>query len=160
MPRLLLRLVVLISLVTFASRVNAATSSPEASKGAVGSIAVAASDARFVYEGRFDTRSAEGPVVIWQASRIRLDFTGDTLALRFDQAKGQSYFNIEIDGRTSVLGLREDAAAKGADIAGLGAGRHHLMIFKRSEGSTGAARFRGVTIAPGAAAFAPSQPKY
>src|SRR5271166_3533980 len=50
---------------------------------------IPASDARFRYEGRFDFADTNAPVVVWQASRISLDFEGDTLGLQFDDAKGQ-----------------------------------------------------------------------
>src|SRR4051812_9597870 len=67
---------------------------------------VSASDPHFVYEGRFDTSNVAGPVVIWQASRIQLDFESDSIALKFDDVKGQVFFNAEIDGRNHVLALR------------------------------------------------------
>ena len=47
---------------------------------------ISAADPRFVYEGRFDFSDSNGPVVIWQASRVSLDFEGNTLALRFCRA--------------------------------------------------------------------------
>src|SRR5262245_36782812 len=48
---------------------------------------ISASDGRFRYEGRFDFTNADAPVVIWQASRISIDFDGDTVSLRFDGTK-------------------------------------------------------------------------
>lgn len=49
---------------------------------------ISAADPRFRYEGRFDFSDSNAPVVIWQASRISLDFESDTLGLLFDNAKG------------------------------------------------------------------------
>lgn len=126
---------------------------------ALGTI-VTASDPRFVFEGRFDTSDSLGPVVIWQASRIRLDFNGDRLGLRFDHVNGQVYFNADIDGHVSLVAMRENAPAQGIDLSGLGEGRHHLVLFKRSEASAGTARFRGVELAPGAEAWKPALPDY
>ena len=54
---------------------------------------ISAADPRFRYEGRFDFSDTNAPVVIWQASRISLDFEGDGIRLLFDHAKGQNYFN-------------------------------------------------------------------
>ncbi len=53
---------------------------------------VPASDARFRYEGRFDFANSNAPVVIWQASRISLDFSGDTIGLLFARCQGPELF--------------------------------------------------------------------
>ena len=121
---------------------------------------VPASDARFRYEGRFDLADPAAPVVVWQASRIALDFEGDAVTLQFDEVKGQNYFDLTIDGHRSLIELREGADPRGTHYVGLGAGRHQLRLFKRSEATAGTARFRGVTLAGGAPAFAPAAPAY
>jgi len=121
---------------------------------------VPASDGRFEYEGRFDFADRSAPVAIWQGSRIRIDFGGDTLSLRFGEPSDQCYFNATIDGRTSVVGLRRGAAPAGAAFSGLGAGRHSLVLFKRSEASAGTVPFLGVDIARGAAVWSPAPPRY
>jgi lysophospholipase L1-like esterase len=122
---------------------------------------VPASDARFLYEGRFDpSRLSAGPVVIWQGSRIRLDFEGDSLALHFTDVQGQNFFDAEIDGRTTLVELISDAPARGTTFSGLGAGRHRLVLFKRSEAAAGTVRFRGVELGSDAEAFAPKPPSY
>jgi lysophospholipase L1-like esterase len=114
---------------------------------------VSASDPRFRYEGRFDLSDPNSPVVIWQASRIGLDFEGDTLTLLFDEAKGQCFFNAEVDGSRSIVEVREGTPPRGATLKGLGQGRHHLVLVKRSEADAGTVRFRGVQLAPGARAW-------
>lgn len=121
---------------------------------------VPASDPSFVYEGRFETADAAAPVVVWQASRIRLGFEGDAIALRFDDVQGQVFFDATVDGHTALVGLRQDAAPTGTTLSGLGAGRHELVLFKRSEASAGIARFLGVELADGAAVFRPALPAY
>ena len=121
---------------------------------------LAASDPNFRYEGRFDFTDPSAPVVIWQASRIYLDFEGDTLGLRFDDIKGQAVFDAEIDGRTTLVDLRERSEPTGAEFSKLGAGRHRLMLFKRSEASAGSARFRGLDLAAGAKTYASAAPRY
>lgn len=121
---------------------------------------VPADDSAIRYEGRFDVVDRAAPVVVWQASRIRLAFTGDSVALRFDDVRGQSFFDVVIDGHTQLLGLRESAPAETLAFSGLGAGRHELVLFKRSEASAGSARFRGVELAPGATAAEPTLPDY
>lgn len=117
---------------------------------------LAASDPRFHYEGRFDQTDPAAPVVIWQASRIQIEFEGDSLGLQFGEPTGQNFFDAGIDGKTSLVAIREGQAAEGVRFTGLGQGRHRLILFKRSEASAGAVRFHGIELAGGAQAFAPA----
>jgi hypothetical protein len=119
---------------------------------------IPAADARFRYEGRFDFSDSNAPAVIWQASRIRLDFTGDALGLLFDDAKGQCFFNATVDGSNTIIEVREGKTDGLATLAGFGPGRHQLVLFKRSEADAGTVRFRGVVLAGGATASAPPPP--
>ena len=109
---------------------------------------VPASDARFRYEGRFDFANSNAPVVIWQASRISLDFSGDTIGLLFEDAKGQNFFNARVDGTNQVIAIPEGIASQPITLSGFGDGRHHLTLFKRSEASAGTVQFCGVELLP------------
>jgi lysophospholipase L1-like esterase len=115
---------------------------------------ISAADPRFLYEGRFDFANSNAPVVIWQASRISLDFSGDSVRPLFSDAKGQCFFNVEVDGSNTVVEVLEGKPINPAKLSSLGAGRHHLAIFKRSEADAGTVRFRGIEIAPTAEAWA------
>ena len=121
---------------------------------------IPASDARFRYEGRFDFTDSNAPVVIWQASRISIDFQGDAVGLLFGDAKGQCFFNAEVDGSNTVVEIREGKPVTPATLAGFGPGRHHLVLFKRSEADAGTVQFRGVALAPGDQAWTPPAPAY
>jgi lysophospholipase L1-like esterase len=121
---------------------------------------IRASDPRFAYEGRFDFTAGAAPIVVWQASRIRIDFEGDSVALNVDEVHGQNFFDVVIDGKASIAGWSEGKKAEGNEFTGLGAGRHRLMLFKRSEAAAGTVRFRGISIASDAQAFAPTLPHY
>jgi lysophospholipase L1-like esterase len=121
---------------------------------------ISAADPRFRYEGRFDFSNSNAPVVIWQASRISLDFAGDTLTLIFADAKGQCFFNARLDGSNTIVEVREGMAAQPKTFSGLGSGRHHFALFKRSEAIAGTVRFRGIEIAPTAKAWAPPYTAY
>lgn len=120
---------------------------------------IAASDAHFVYEGRFDQSHPEQPVVIWQTSRIRIGFTGDAVAVRFGDLQGQVFFNATVDGRTTVLRLPEHSTERRFELAGYGEGAHQLTLFKRSEAAAGHVAFLGIDVAPGAAVRAGQVPK-
>jgi lysophospholipase L1-like esterase len=121
---------------------------------------ISAADPRFRYEGRFDYSDSNAPVVIWQASRVRLDFEGDTLALFFDDAKGQCFFDAQVDNLNTVIEVSAGKPVNPVMLSNLGAGRHHLMLFKRSEAMAGTARFRGIEIAPTAKAWSSSPTPY
>ena len=114
---------------------------------------VPASATAFGFEGRFDLTKTDAPVVVWQGSRIHLEFESDTLELRFADVKGQNFFNAELDGHTTVIELREGAPPHGVRFDGLGNGRHRLTLFKRSEAAAGTVRFLGANLAPGAKPF-------
>jgi lysophospholipase L1-like esterase len=107
---------------------------------------ISAADAHFRYEGRFDFSDTNAPVIIWQASRISIDFDGDNLGLLFADAKGQCFFNAEVDGANAIVEVREGNQTDDAKLTHLGYGRHHLVLFKRSEANAGTVRFRGVEI--------------
>jgi lysophospholipase L1-like esterase len=154
------RRVLAAALVLAAAFVLVPGAGPRASFGAAPPPLIAASDPRFLYEGRFDFANRSAPVAIWQGSRIRMDFEGAALGLRFGEPTDQCFFNADIDGTTSVVELRRGSAPKGAAISGLGAGRHSLVLFKRSEASAGAVPFLGVDLAEGARAWAPRTPAY
>lgn len=129
-------------------------------QNAIATRLIPASDSRFRYEGRFDFTNPPAPVVIWQASRIRLDFSGQSIGLNFDEAKGQNFFNAQIDGSNTVVTVPEGPARQTIMLGGFGAGRHHLVLFKRSEAAAGTVRFLGVTLAPEARAWTPELPAY
>ena len=121
---------------------------------------IPASDARFRYEGRFDFADSNAPVVIWEASRISIDFNGDAVALNFKDAKGQCFFNATVDGSNTVVEAQEGKPVTPATLAGFGPGRHHLVLFKRSEADAGTVHFNGITLGAGETAWAPPSPEY
>ncbi|HTY89288.1 MAG TPA: GDSL-type esterase/lipase family protein [Candidatus Acidoferrum sp.] len=121
---------------------------------------VPAWDALFRYDGRFDFSDSNAPVIIWQASCIGLDFSGDSLALLFDDAKGQCFFNATVDGSNTVVEVREGQPVHPTSLVGLGSGRHHFELFKRSEADAGTVRFRGVELSHGGQAWTPALPAY
>jgi lysophospholipase L1-like esterase len=118
------------------------------------------SDPRFCYEGRFDFNDINSPVVIWQASRISIDFEGDTLLLLFEKPSWQTYFDANIDGKTTIVDVNIGAPPKGEIFSGLGKGRHHLVLSKRSEAGAGYVTFKGIQIDDGSGVWKPEPVKY
>ena len=100
---------------------------------------IPATDKRFRYEGRFDFTDPTLPVVIWEGSRISLDFEGVVLSLQFESPVGQNFFNAVVDGTNAVV-KAVDGAVQVPEVA---PGRHHLVLFKRSEAAAGQVRLSG-----------------
>jgi lysophospholipase L1-like esterase len=129
------------------------------SKG-LGVQVIPASDPRFRYEGRIDFANPGAPVLIWEGSRVSLDFDGARAAVRFEAGKDPNFFNAEVDGVTTVVMVHPGVAEK-IELPPAGRmGRHHLVLFKRNEASAGCVGFAGVEIGPGAHAWAPPPPAY
>ena len=121
---------------------------------------VPASDVRFHYEGRFDFANTDAPVVIWQASRISLDFSGNRVDLLFDDAKGQNFFNVRVDETNRLAAIPEGLHPLPVALSGFGSGRHHLTLFKRSEAAAGTVEFCGVELPASARTWASLPPRY
>jgi lysophospholipase L1-like esterase len=121
---------------------------------------VAASDPSFRYEGRFDFSDPGSPVVIWEASRISVDFQGPRVAVRFGPVTGRVFFDASVDGSNSILELREGSRETTVALPVSGSGLHRLTLFKRTEATAGTARFAGIGIAPGEAVFPPAGPAH
>ena len=121
---------------------------------------IPASDPRFRYAGRIDFSDTNAPAVIWQASRISIDFEGSAVRLLFDGAKGQNFFDAQVDSSNTVVEAREGMPVNPATLSGFGPGRHHLTLFKRSEANAGTVRFRGIDIVPKTKVWMPTPPHY
>ncbi|MGH7994168.1 MAG: GDSL-type esterase/lipase family protein [Limisphaerales bacterium] len=124
------------------------------------SLRIPAADERFHYEGRIDFSDTNAPVLIWQASRLGIDFEGNAIRLLFNDAKGQNYFNARLDASNTIVEANEGLPVSPATLSGFGPGRHHLELFKRSEANIGTVHFRGIDIVPPAKVWAPTPPHY
>ena len=156
-----------------------ATMENRASPAPAEGLSVPASDARFCYEGCFDSNDPARPVVIWEGSRVSLDFTGPLLVLDFVSPSEQNFFDVTVDGETLVVGVAAVAPAvdpgqgtwmvtpRGSDPVlrfawprTLSPGRHSVQVYKRSEASAGHVAFAGVQLAAGASAWKPAERDY
>lgn len=119
--------------------------------------AISPDNPAFVYEGRIDFSDTAAPVIVWQGSRIRIDFTGTELSFAFSDLRGQSYFNGEIDGQPFVLTAENGAVPCPIELAPR---EHSLLLSKRSEPDAGWVAFRGIRIADTASVSKPTLPDY
>jgi hypothetical protein len=107
---------------------------------------VPAGDPAFRYSGRVDARGPDWPVLVWESTRVAVDFRGPDLTLRFGAASGQNFFDLAVDGRAEVVAVRPGPASVLAYAHPLSAGLHHLELVKRSEAAAGVAAFGGIDV--------------
>lgn len=96
-------------------------------------------------EGRIDTRMPGGPILIWQGSRVSVDFTGEHLVVLMDKGTGQSHYELEVDGVRDLVSVRGHGV-RHEWKAPLAPGRHRLVLTKRTEANMGHARFAGLEL--------------
>jgi lysophospholipase L1-like esterase len=155
-----LRLVACLACVSLGLSLPAAGADAETALAAAAVQKVPPSDPHFHYGGRFDLADPASPAVIWEASTIAVDFDGDLVAVRFSGTTGQVFFDATVDGASTILALKEGMPSKSMPLPVSGNGRHHLMLFKRSEATAGTVHFGGIEIAPGAKVYSQAMPDY
>lgn len=116
---------------------------------------IPATEACFRFEGRWDFSDPARPRVVWQGSRISLEFEGTVLRVCFGAAVDQNIFDLTIDGRTEMVAVPAGAGWIFSWPHLLQNTRHQLTLFKRTEASAGQVGFGGVEIAAGARAWLP-----
>jgi len=121
---------------------------------------IPASHPEIHYEGRFDTSFSDSIGIIWQASRISFEFTGDSVELLFSAAKGQNFFDLTLDDKTHVIELLENQPPAKTRLENLGPGPHRLTLFKRSEADAGHVRFDGVQLSSDGKLLRFNRPSY
>jgi len=159
MKRLCRRLVqVLFSGILVIGLVRASEADPKEATSPLGWQSVPANDERFHLEGRLDRSDMSGPVMIWEGSETAVDFSGARLGLKWGEGTGQNFFNISVDGETEVVGVPAGTETRWLWPRPLPAGRHHLVVFKRTEALAGHVRFKGLEIEAGQEAWKPNLP--
>jgi lysophospholipase L1-like esterase len=122
---------------------------------------LAATDKHFRYDGRFDFKNPQSVSTIWQGSRISIDFSGERIAFEFGRVQNQDFFDLELDGDSYVLPLRNNESNQIIVFEkARGSGRHHLILTKRSEADAGTAQFMGIEIDPKGKVWKPETPDY
>jgi hypothetical protein len=104
------------------------------------------------FTGRIGDAKPEAPVLSWPGSSILARFTGTSLTLHLNDARGANWFSVFIDGDLEnpvVLQLQKGEHAYPV-ATGLADTSHTALIFKRTEGWEGATRFMGLELDDGA----------
>ena len=100
------------------------------------------------YTGRIDFSDPEAPVFFWHGTSVRANFQGNTLAIILDDSLGASYYNVFVDSDFShPLVIDCDTGKQVYSFPSrLKDGSHQLLIFRRTEASTGPTRFLGLLL--------------
>jgi len=107
---------------------------------------VANTNPNIEYWGRIDTTTLEAAELYWSGSSIRLNFEGSSIAVMFDEERGDNYYNVIMDN-DSLFVFRPDTVQQYYTLAnGLSDGSHQVEIFKRTEWDRGWSRFYGFKI--------------
>lgn len=105
------------------------------------------------YSGRNDFSNPAAPVLYWSGSSVQARFEGTSLGVTLDDATGNPYYNVIIDGQgaTPVVidckpGLHTYPVA-----SNLTDGVHDVLLFRRTEGTDGGTAFMGFALDEGCA---------
>lgn len=106
-------------------------------------------NAHIRYMGRVDMK-ASASVIAWPGTSLSICFTGSEVRALLSDEHGDNYFNIIVDGKV-IRNLHPDAGKKEyLLVSGLGAGKHTLTLFKRTEWENGKTWFYNFTLNKGA----------
>lgn len=103
-----------------------------------------------LYTGRVDDSDPAAPGLSWPGTYIQAEFSGTSIQIGLDDIRGESYYNVFIDGDDSLPviidcrpGFHLYPVREGMDDT-----VHSVMIFRRTEASTGKTIFKGLLIDP------------
>lgn len=112
---------------------------------------IKADNPNFQYTGRIDFSVPDKPVIFWPGTYIKAKFEGSLLILMLDDQTGQTYYNVFIDEDYEHPYLVDCNA--GSQIYLISAiltdTVHSLLLFRRTEASTGSTKFLGIQINDG-----------
>lgn len=130
---------------------------------ALGITTIKADHPNFQYTGRIDFSIPDQPTLFWSGTYIRANFEGPLLILMLDDKNGQSFYDVFIDEdyehphQIHCLAGSKIYVVTGAltDTA------HSLLIFRRTEASTGPTKFLGIELNDGKTLLPPTvRPKH
>ncbi|HXX69560.1 MAG TPA: SGNH/GDSL hydrolase family protein [Polyangiaceae bacterium] len=135
-------IVVLAVPIAFGGACRAAGAAPPASGGDGGSSA-ARTVAETVHSvGRLDRRDPAGPRFSWPGTTVEAAFTGTGIDVRLRDT-GTSFFSVAIDGNTPSVLSTSRVTDRYTLASNLPAGRHSVVLRKRTESSVGVVQFLG-----------------
>lgn len=105
--------------------------------------AIAASDARLAYHGRWDRSDAAGPRSEWPATQIHLNLEGTALNVVL---AGAQAFQVVVDGTPTRTITMLPGQSVYSVASGLAPGRHRIELCKRTEAWGGPVQVKGFQL--------------
>lgn len=104
------------------------------------------------YVGRFDFSNPKEVRYDWSGVYIQFSFKGSECAVKMSDT-GRNYYNVFVDDQPSkTVEVKSDTTLQIA--SGLGPQKHHIRIYKRTEGNQGTGTFKGILISENGEMFA------
>jgi len=124
---------------------------------------ITADNPNFQYTGRIDFSIPGQPTIFWPGTFIRANFEGPLLLIMLDDKTGQSFYDVFIDEDYEHPHLIDCLAGSKIYVVtgSLKDTVHNLLIFRRTEASTGPTKFLGIQINDGKTLVTPpARPKH
>ncbi|MBI1933696.1 MAG: T9SS type A sorting domain-containing protein [Ignavibacteriales bacterium] len=102
----------------------------------------------FQFTGRIDFSDSLKPILFWPGTSIKTKFEGKYLMLVLDDKTGESFYNVFIDENYNDPIIIDCEAGQKSYLvsATLKDTLHSLLIFRRTEASTGPTKFLGIQL--------------
>lgn len=102
----------------------------------------------FQFTGRIDFSDSLKPILFWPGTSIKTKFEGKYLMLVLDDKTGESFYNVFIDENYDDPIIIDCEAGQKSYLvsATLKDTLHSLLIFRRTEASTGPTKFLGIQL--------------
>jgi lysophospholipase L1-like esterase len=112
---------------------------------------ITADNPNFYYVGRINYSIMESPVMYWPGTYIKAKFEGTSLTVVLDDSTGLSFFDIYIDEDYNHPFLIDCKKGNNKYLVSstLTDTIHGLVIFRRTEASTGSTKFLGIELDEG-----------
>lgn len=123
----------------------------------LGITTIKADNPNFQYTGRIDFSIPDKPTLFWPGSYIKANFEGPLVIIMFDDKNGQSSYEVYVDENYDQPHIINCTAGSKIYLisATLSDNVHSLLIFRRTEASTGPTKFLGIELMDGKSLVAP-----
>jgi len=119
---------------------------------------ITADDPNFQYTGRIDFANPLQPVFFWPGTSVKANFEGALLIVMLNDLTGDSYYDVYIDDDFDNPYLINCIAGSHIYLISgtLENTQHSMLLFRRTEASTGSTIFEGIQIDNGKNILPPS----
>ena len=124
---------------------------------------IKADNPNFQYTGRIDFSTPDQPTLFWPGTYIKAKFEGSSIFVMLDDKTGQTYYDVFIDERYGYPHVIHCSAGSKNYLVDstLADTVHSLLIFRRTEASTGPTKFLGIELNDGKTLLeSPARPKH